>query len=206
MVLADDGVCPKCGQPRADEARFCATCGQPFDEALTTAEPIVVTGDRAPRTFAMPRLGRPPSIRRLVLIVAIAILAGFAYTQIRGNPSGGPTGAPVVALPPPGTVWFGQGLDPQRFTLTGRAASFPYGSSFALVARFSRPVTGQVIIAVTADGPITLRRPLAVSGTTDLYGMTLATAELTRQPAGTVRVSFLDGGGNELASGTIAVP
>jgi hypothetical protein len=81
---------------------------------------------------------------RLVAAVLAVALAGC-------SPGGG--AVDMTKLPPRGSIWFGQTFDHRTYVLSGRADTFPLGSSVAAVAVFSHAITSDAELWVTLPGP-----------------------------------------------------
>lgn len=46
--MTGPAFCPNCGAPRAHDARFCATCGRPYDTGDVVVPPTATIRRRAP--------------------------------------------------------------------------------------------------------------------------------------------------------------
>lgn len=105
-------------------------------------------------------------------------------------------------VPPAGDIWFGQSFDPQTFALSGRMESVPATEGFALVGTIPEAMDpDDLAIRASLDGQQYLHEAFDATGSGEVWGFTW---EPVGQP-GTLRIEYLNIGGNVLASGEISV-
>jgi hypothetical protein len=132
-----------------------------------------------------------------LLVVLMAVGCGES-----GGGGGGGAGGGGGEIPPISKVWFGTGLDPGNFGVTGRAGALKQGTPMFTVGNlFSARNPEDVSVTVSTGGSVRLTLPTS-GGAGNVYAADLTGAKLG--PA-TYIVSFVDKRGSILASGNLNV-
>ena len=95
--------------------------------------------------------------------------------------------------------WFGDSFDPTTFAIHTTEGMIPVGGTVALVAHMSHSVSGSVTAQLSYNGQVVSNLSQSMTGSGEIMGTTLGPFRL----AGVYTVTYLDVGGNALATGTI---
>jgi len=211
MAMSEDGFCPHCGAVRQSWAKFCGSCGKPYDAPAATApapppppaDGVGFAAVQAPTTAAPVAKKGGGALRPILIFLVVGALGGLGYTALQNQsivPSlgGGPTSA---NLPPAGVVWFGASFDSTSFAIRSQTSTGSAGQTFALVAHLRQTTDmSNANLRISLDGTTYVNRAVGLSGSGDVFGMTY-----TPPVAGTYRFDVADVGGTVLATGTIVV-
>ncbi len=208
--MTSTGFCPKCGNQRVGQFRYCRSCGFDFDQSTAEAP---TSGASDPGLRVVPPPAVQPAARGMgtgrivawgiigVLIVAIGLLI-VQPGMLNSVAILGPDGGTPIDTPPAGAIWFGETFDTTTFELSGRTSSVGANDSFAAVAQLTKITPGDAInLRLSYDGSVVSNTGVNWNGSGDVWGWTSAPLVA----AGAWTIALTDIGGNVLASGTLTV-
>lgn len=192
--MTDDAFCQNCGTARAPGARFCASCGRPFEEALYVAPEPPPVAAVAPATP-----GRSLGGRVAIVIIGVAMVSGLLWV-FRGQIPVSTGTVTANDIPPVGQIWFGDSFNTTTFAIAGRKTAVGVQDPFSFVAHLPRSVDGsEIVFRVLYNGALVVTQAANVQGSGDVFGFSPGPLSA----AGSWTYQLTDIGGNVLASGTV---